>query len=156
MVATLAGLDRPDLPGLRWTGPDQWHVTLRFLGDADEGTARAAFRRIHTAAPVTAELGPATGRFGRRVLHVPVAGLQGLATATVAATGEVGAAPDHRPFAGHVTLARARERRGVDLRGLAGVAVTGRWAVGELTLVASRLGRGPARYEVVERLALPT
>ena len=155
-MATLAGLERPEVPGLRWTGPDQWHVTLRFLGEAEAGPARSAFRRIEAADPVTAVLGPATGRFGRRVLHVPVAGLEGLAAATVAATAEMGVPPDGRAFAGHVTLARARDRRGVDLRRLVGAPVAALWSVRELTLVASHLGRGPARYEVVETLALPT
>lgn len=151
----LAGLERPDVDGLRWTTAEQWHVNLRFLGDADELAAREAFARIGVDDPPTAVLGPVTGRFGRRVLHVPVAGLEGLAAATVDATAHVGLPPDPRPFAGHVTLARAKERRGADLRPLAGVPVAGRWAVAEVTLVASRLGGwGPARYEVVERLAL--
>lgn len=126
IVERLKSLERPEVDGLRWTMADQWHVTLRFLGEADEVAARDAFGRISTAEPTTAELGPTTGRFGRRVLHVPVTGLEGLATAAVAATAGVGTAPDSRPFSGHVTLARARDRRGVDLRPLAGVAVAGR------------------------------
>ena len=144
------------MDGLRWTGPEQWHVTLRFLGEVDGEAvpvARAAFRGISVEESVTAELGPATGRFGRRVLHAPVAGLETLAAATVVATAGVGKAPDTRPFAGHITLARARDRRGVDLRPLAGVPLAGRWTVGEARLVASELsGSGPARYEVVETL----
>ena len=151
IIERLNGLDRPEVDGLRWTTAEQWHVTLRFLGDADEVAARDAFGRIGTAEPTTAELGPATGRFGRRVLHVPVAGLGELAVAAEAATAGVGTAPDGRPFAGHVTLARARDRRGVDLRPLTGMVVAGRWDVNEVALVASRLGGGgPARYEVVE------
>jgi len=157
-METLAGLPRPEVHGLRWTAPEQWHVTLRFLGEvdtADVAAARAAFEGIRVAGRVTAQLGPATARFGRRVLHVPVAGLEKLATATVAATGGVGRPPDHRPFTGHLTLARAGDRRGVDLRALAGVPLAGSWTVGEVTLVASRLGgAGPPRYEVVEALAL--
>ena len=103
-----------------------------------------------------ATLGPATGRFGRRVLHVPVHGLEEVAAATVAATAGVGRPPDSRSFAGHVTLARARGRRGVDLRPLAGVAVSGSWTVGELTLVASHLGGNkPSRYEVVTTMPVP-
>jgi RNA 2',3'-cyclic 3'-phosphodiesterase len=144
--------------GLRWTGPEQWHLTLRFLGEvegADLTATRAAFRGISVKGRVTAELGPSTGRFGRRVLHAPVAGLEALAEATVEATAAVGKAPDTRPFAGHITLARARERRGVDLRALAGVPLAGKWTVGEVVLVASHLsGSGPARYEVVETLRL--
>ncbi|HSH60543.1 MAG TPA: RNA 2',3'-cyclic phosphodiesterase [Acidimicrobiales bacterium] len=155
IIERLNGLERPDVDGLRWTTADQWHVTLRFLGDADDVAAKDAFGWISAGGPTTAELGPVTGRFGRRVLHVPVAGLEELAAAAVAATAGVGKAPDSRPFSGHVTLGRARDRRGVDLRPVAGVAVAGRWDVSEITLVASHLGgRGPARYEVVETLAL--
>lgn len=155
VVASLAALPRPDVAGLRWTSPEQWHVTLRFLGEAGAEEAVAAFRAIEAPGEVTAELGPVTGRFGRRVLHVPVGGLGQLAAATVAATAGVGEPPPDRPFAGHLTLARARDRRGVDLRPLSGVPVGGRWPVEELTLVASRLGgRSPARYEVVEILPL--
>ena len=156
VIEALAALPRPDVAGLRWTSPEQWHVTLRFLGDADEGAAVDAFRRIVFEREVEATLGPATGRFGRRVLHVPVHGLEEVAAATVAATAGVGRPPDSRPFAGHVTLARARGRRGVDMRPLAGVAVSGSWTVGELTLVASHLGGNkPSRYEVVTTMPVP-
>ena len=49
-----------------------------------------------------------------------------------------------------LTLARVRDRRGIDLRSLCGEPVTGSWAVGEVCLVASHLGGGgPARYETV-------
>jgi 2'-5' RNA ligase len=155
VLQALAALPRPAVPGLRWTSPEQWHVTLRFFGEADPAAAREAFGRIGPVGEATAVLGPSTGRLGGRVLHAPVQGLEGLAAATVAATAGVGEPPPERPFAGHVTLARSRHPRGVDLRPLAGAPVAGRWMVRELTLVASRLGgaAGP-RYEVVERLPL--
>ena len=155
VVAELAALPRPEVAGLRWTEPAQWHVTLRFLGEMDQNVAADAFGRIVTHGSVAAELGPATGRFGRRVLHVPVQGLAGLAAATAAATGGVGEPLDRRAFTGHVTLARARRRRGVDLRPLVGAPVTGRWTVSEITLVASHAGGGgPSRYEVMRTLRL--
>jgi 2'-5' RNA ligase len=158
VLERIAALLRPEVRGLRWTTPDQWHVTLRFFGEADEDEVVAVFRGIdvESTGDTVAHLGPATGRFGQRVLHVPVDGLEALARATVSATKGVGKPPDGRPFSGHVTLARSRTR-GVDLRPLAGQALAGRWPVRELTLVCSRLGAGEgraARYEVVERLAL--
>ena len=153
VVEELAALPRPEVAGLRWTDPGQWHVTLRFLGDMDQSVAGDAFGRIVPPGRAQAELGPATGRFGRRILHAPVHGLAGLAAATAAATGGVGQPLDRRAFTGHVTLARARPRRGVDLRPLEGVPVAGRWTVSEITLVASHVGGGgPSRYEVVETL----
>lgn len=142
----------PMAQGLRWTDPAEWHVTLRFLGRVDRATALRAFGAVgRQPAPVLARVGPATGRFGRRVLHVPVQGLEGLAAA-VAATSDVGEPPDDRPFAGHLTLARARARGGADLSSAVGVPVSAAWEVEEITLVASRPGAGAglgARYEVV-------
>ena len=161
IVASLAALPRPETAELRWTTPDQWHVTLRFLGevgpDAAAEVSRLVAGGLGSVGPVEAHLGPSTARFGRRVLHVPVSGLDALAAATVAATAGIGRSPDHRPFAGHVTLARARHPRGVELRPLAGAPVAGHWVVSEIAVEASRLGAGPgrsARYEVLDVLAL--
>ena len=159
LVDAIAGLPRPDVPGLRWTTADQWHVTLRFLGGvagADLGAAFDAFSRIEAVDPVTAVAGPSLGRFGHRVLHLPVQGLDGLAAASVAATAAVGAPPDDRPFAGHITLARAkgRGRPSIDLRTLAGSEVSAIWAVHEVTLVRSTPAAGGSRYEVVARAAV--
>lgn len=162
VVDSLAALHRPELDGLRWTSPEQWHVTLRFLGevDADE-TAEAVGeipRRWADSGPVIAEMGPATGHFGRRILYAPVSGLAALAAATVGATTGIGHPPDHRGFAGHITLARARHARGVEFGPFTGAPIAGRWVVHEITLVASHLGAGVdrgARYDIVRRLALP-
>jgi 2'-5' RNA ligase len=65
----------------------------------------------------------------------------------------VGEPPDPRPFHGHITLARARGRE-ADLGELVGVPVAGRWPVEAIELVASQLGAGASRYEVLARLPL--
>ncbi|HEX2039558.1 MAG TPA: RNA 2',3'-cyclic phosphodiesterase [Acidimicrobiales bacterium] len=155
VVAALRALPRPAVPGLRWTTEDQWHVTLRFLGEADEAAARAALATVAFDARPVAVVGPAVGRFGDGVLHVPVDGLDELAEAVVRATGAVGVPPPRRPFRGHLTLARANRGR-APLRGLVGTPLGGRWEVGELTLVTSRLHPRGSQYAVVERLPLPT
>jgi 2'-5' RNA ligase len=160
VVDRLAGLPRPEVTGLRWSTPDQWHVTLRFLGEV-EGDERDrldhALAAVDLAAlgTVTAVAGPATDRFGTHVLHVPVAGLDPLAAAVLAATADVGEPSDPQPFHAHLTLARARSRgRGVDLRMLTGQLFSARWVVTELTLVSSRTRPQGAAYEVVARRAL--
>src|SRR2546421_5190672 len=96
VLERIAALPRPEVRGLRWTTPDQWHVTLRFFGEADEDEVVAVFRGIdvESTGDTVAHLGPATGRFGQRVLHVPVEGLEALARATLRATKGVGNAPD--------------------------------------------------------------
>ncbi|HEX2849213.1 MAG TPA: RNA 2',3'-cyclic phosphodiesterase [Acidimicrobiales bacterium] len=162
IVARIAALPRPAAPGLRWTTRDQWHVTLRFLGDAELAPVVAALQAatLPPTRPVTA--GPAVDRFGPRVLVLPVSGLDPLAAATVAATAGLGShPPDERPFAGHVTLARVNTsgrrgpNRGPDLRSFAGAPLGGSWEVREVTVVESRLGRAGARYEVRARVPLP-
>lgn len=150
-MEAVAALDRPAVDGVRWTRPDQWHVTLRFLGQTDLEPVRAALAAVEVP-PATARLGPAVGRFGHRVLHVPVGGLDGVAEAVVAATAGLGRPPDDRPFAGHLTLARVAKGARVDLRRLAGAAVEGSWDVTEVCLVESRLSPAGASYEVVERV----
>ena len=65
-------MDRPARPGLRWTTEDQWHVTLRFLGEmetAGEEALRAGLARIAgevsaveaAAGPRPRALGPGCG-----------------------------------------------------------------------------------------------
>jgi 2'-5' RNA ligase len=155
MVAQIAALARPAVPGLRWTSSDQWHITLRFLGSvAHPAPALAALHRLRDGVAV-ARLGPSVGRFGDRVLHVPVAGLEGLAAAVVAATADVGQPPDGRPFFGHITLARPRGRSRVRLQPLTGGELTGSWPVGEVTLVASTTHADGARYEILGRAQVP-
>jgi len=78
VVDALRGAVRPlrlAAPGLRWSPPDQWHVTLAFLGpvpaerraDLDARLARVAVR--HGPIPVEAVGG---GQFNDRVLWVQV------------------------------------------------------------------------------------
>ena len=142
---------------VRWTRPEAWHVTLRFLGGvAAEDVARVAgaLGALRSLAPVVAELGPATRRLGRSVLVVPVAGLGEVAAAVDEALAGVGVPPEERPFRGHLTVARARGRASLP-RELAGAPLAGRWVVDEVTLVESTLqGSRGSRYTVLERVPL--
>ena len=153
VVELVAALPRPAVDGLRWSTADQWHVTLRFLGNVDDASVDALVDALGAArglGVVSAELGPAVGRFGRRILHVPVSGLVPVADAVVRATAAFGSAPvDDRPFTGHVTLARARDRRGVDLRPLCGTPITASWPVSAVALVRSELKPTGAQHVTV-------
>jgi 2'-5' RNA ligase len=146
----LAALDRPVIDGLRWTARDQWHVTVRFVGPVPEVEPVAeALDDLSVPQPVKAVLGPAVGRFGRRILQVPVGGVDAVAADVVHATASIGRPPEDRPFSGHVTLARVTKHGEVDLRPLAGAPVTGEWEVSTVCLVESRLSPHGARYEVL-------
>jgi RNA 2',3'-cyclic 3'-phosphodiesterase len=154
VLDAIEALDRPARPGVRWTTRDQWHVTLRFLGrvDATEQVLEALAPAASLAAPVAVG-GPLTDRLGPSIVMLPVGGLDELAAAVVALTASVGEPPPSRPFAGHLTLARCRDRR-VAVGDLAGAALSAAWPVSEVTLVASDLHPSGSRYEVVERFPL--
>jgi 2'-5' RNA ligase len=157
VLAVVTGLERPNLEKLRWTTQEQWHVTLRFLGEVESAApvarslGEAASRFRETGAEVEATLGPAIAWFtGRRILQVPVGGLDDLARVVVEATALHGEPPDPHPFVGHLTLARVRGQ-GKGPSNLAGSPVRASWKVQEVSLFSSTLGRGGAVYETVER-----
>jgi 2'-5' RNA ligase len=156
LVDQLRALERPVRPGLRWTTPDQWHVTLRFFGSVDAGPEKQLRRALKEVAaraqPADAVAGPRPRGLGGAVWMLPVAGLEPVAGEVEEATREFGRPPARRPFRGHVTLARARHPRG--LAGLPAAPMSARWTVEELTLVASTLQPDGARYQVVGRWPL--
>ena len=162
VIELVEDLPRPDLASLRWTTDDQWHVTLRFLGEIEDPAAVAdALRevpaRLRAAGidDVEALLGAATAWFrGRRILHVPVAGLDELARVVAEVTASFGErSEDDFPFSGHLTLARVR-RGQTGPANLAGTPVSAEWAVSEIALLSSTLGPGGSRYAVVATVPL--
>jgi RNA 2',3'-cyclic 3'-phosphodiesterase len=156
VVEAIAALPRPRVSGVRWTTPPQWHVTLRFYGQVGDGEVDALSHALAGVAArhrrFDATVGPEVARFGRGILQVPVAGLDALAGDTVRSTATFGEPPEPRPFAGHLTLARAR--RGGDVRPLTGAAISCSWTVDELTLVRSTTSRDGAIYDVLARFPL--
>jgi 2'-5' RNA ligase len=147
-------------PELRWTRPDQWHLTLAFLGEVDDPTRADLSVRLGRAAarhpPARLALHGA-GRFGDHVLWTRVEGdvvaLCGLAASVRAAARRARIVVEDRPYRPHLTLARGREH--ADLRpvvdALAGFA--GRtWTADELHLVRSHFGAGPERTSLYETL----
>lgn len=86
------------------------HITLRFLGECDQGEALAALESAALrAAGVT--LGPGVERLGSGVLVVPADGVDDLAASVTDATRFIGDPPPDRPFAGHLTVARFKRNR---------------------------------------------
>ena len=160
VLDAVAALRRPEHSGLRWTTRDQWHVTLRFLGEVEEGDGPhlvgALEERLARHPAVDMTLGPAVEWLGSRrqgVLVVPVAGAIGLAAAVVEATAGFGGPPEPRPFRGHLTLARVRSGRTVPT-GLAGELIHATWRADRVALVQSRLHADGARYETLAELPL--
>lgn len=104
------------IPGARWVDPGNFHLTLRFIGEVDEGVAAdidEALVRLR-ARRFTLQLA-GTGVFGGgkpRALWVGVERhpeLVALRDKIEKALIRIGLEPEQRKFAPHVTLARLRE-----------------------------------------------
>lgn len=166
VVEVLARVERPPLPGVRWTTPDQWHVTLRFLGevgDEERWPAAAVLREAAAGvSPVDVGVGHRLSKFGRDISLVQVAGLRPWADAVGAAfdAAGIGRPSDGREFVGHITVARTVGARGArarpgepgDVSSLSGLDLPpGRrgWRATELALVRSELTPRGARYETL-------
>ena len=147
---------------LRAVRDDALHVTLAFLGHRsldDIEPAREAVRAVAAPVPDLA-LGEVLWLSPRRphVLTVevvdPAGALVALQARVVEALAEaVGFEPERRRFRPHVTVARVRHGAAPRRRGLP-EAPSASFAGEALTLSRSWLGRGPARYEPRERVAL--
>ena len=151
----VAAVPRPEVTPARWTTRAQWHITLRFLGNVEDPTpVVAALGRVAaTLAPADVTLGPKPGVLGHQVVYLPVTGLDEVADRVVRATAEFGEPPTRRRFRGHLTLARTKGGT-MSLSSLSSLAVAASWTVGEIELIRSHLGGGPARYEALSSFAL--
>lgn len=106
-----------ELPGARWVPRDQLHLTLRFIGEADEERFEAIKRALREVAGTPFSLSLAgVGHFppGRRprVLWVGMAESEPLLLLQKKVElALVGAAvePEDRRFSPHITLARLKE-----------------------------------------------
>lgn len=156
--------------GLRWTDPEQWHVTVAFAPDVPARAFDDLVERLATAAarrvPFEVSLGGG-GAFPdptrAKVIYADVAAgdgaeLRRLSVGARAAVAKAGAEVEGGRFTPHVTLARSgrpfeasRWLRVLDAyRGPT-------WTAGALTLVESHLGEGPRgrpRHVVVAELPL--
>lgn len=150
--------------GLRWSTPDQWHVTLAFLGEVnDEARARLVQELREVRQPIQALQIDGLGVFDRAgILHAKVEvtpQLQRLYGAVVAVVKRVGLELEDRPYRAHITLARSRNRDGRKTIGrLRGSAeqqrLRERWEAHEFLLYESQLSTGGSRYVVQERFGL--
>jgi RNA 2',3'-cyclic 3'-phosphodiesterase len=147
VIDALAALPRELTSGVRWIPPEQYHVTIRFLGDAEAEPVIAALDEVVPTLPRSAVvLGPQVSRLGRNVVCVPATGLDVVAGGIAGATAHFGIPPDPRPFRGHVTLARLRRRAAC---GLAGTAFDVTFEAGGVHLVESITRSEGAEHSLV-------
>jgi RNA 2',3'-cyclic 3'-phosphodiesterase len=153
--------------GLRWSTPDQWHVTLVFLGEVDDESCARLVRELATVRQTALTLRmEGLGVFQRAgILHAEVGVTQELLRlyeAIAAAVRRVGLEAEGRPYRAHITLARSRNRDGRKtierlrrtLESREQQRVNERWDVTEFLLYESQLSPGGSRYVVQERFGL--
>jgi 2'-5' RNA ligase len=156
-------------PPWRWVSPDNWHLTLKFLGEIDAARLDSLAHALGGVARGHQSFDMTLGAFGGfpnlrnpRVLFYNVergaAELESLAAhVDAAAVRTLGLAPETRRFQAHATIARVKDRLSPDiLARFARVsplteAVT---RVDSFHLMESRLARTGATYSGVKEFAL--
>jgi len=157
-IGEALSLLRVGLPGARWIDPENYHVTLRFIGDVDDVVAH--------------EIASMLGRVKRSTFELHLEGLTSFGgrkpravVATVAPEramldlqGEherlmqrIGLEPEGRKYLPHVTLARLRNassRDVADYLAARGLFRTPSFPVGRFVLFSSRASVGGGPYVV--------
>lgn len=118
VCSSLAALRAPDALNARWTAPEQYHITVRFIGEVDADTAtryEEALSRIDAPAakcvPYGLDVLPS-----RRSPSVLIVGLErtdsllAVHRAVSEALEREGLDPETRSYRPHVTLARLNDR----------------------------------------------
>ena len=117
-VAQSLAMMRGGLPGARWIDPENYHLTLRFVGDIDDALAREIAGLLGRVQRGSFELrfeglSSFGGRKPRAVVAAvtPVAPLMELQAEQERLLQRLGLEPEGRKYTPHVTLARLRELR---------------------------------------------
>ncbi|MGE5606581.1 MAG: RNA 2',3'-cyclic phosphodiesterase [Bacteroidota bacterium] len=159
-VVRYINIAREQIPGFKWSVPEQLHFTLRFLGETPENEINSLNEALENVTrgftPFELRLGK-PGRFPERgnprILWIGLSKgdkeLGNLAGLVEAACAQAGFPAADRPFKPHLTLARAKEGERV----LKTLDPTVSWQTGTLvtgfSLVESRLQPGGAVYRRV-------
>ncbi|MCC2687256.1 MAG: thpR [Rhizobiaceae bacterium] len=159
-AALSLSLLRGGLPGARWVDVENYHLTLRFIGDVEGHLADEianALDRVHRPAFSLTLAG--VGAFGSKKPHSVYAGVAA-SPDLLALQGEVericqrlGLDPDPRKFTPHVTLARLRNSSPADVAHY--LSARGNFAampfrVDRFVLMSSRESVGGGPYVVEE------
>jgi len=147
-----------DADELRWIDPDEWHLTLAFMGPTPESELPRLIEALIDVAANHAPFAIPTGGLGafpsRREVRILWYGLADRSRRLAELAIAVRIAMDcdtASPFRAHLTLARAKGDRGVTVPAATWKipVPAGQLAVEELVLYRSHLGAGPATYEIL-------
>ena len=163
-AAMSLSLLRGGLPGARWIDVENYHITLRFIGDIDGRTADEVVDRLDRIERPEFQLNlTGMGSFGSKKPHSIWAGvspspeMHALQAEVERICQRIGLPPDPRKFMPHVTLARLRSSRLDDvvhyLSGR-GNFRTSPFTVGRFVLMSSKESVGGGPYIVEEAFPL--
>ena len=163
-IAEALNMLRGGLPGARWIDAENYHITLRFLGDIDDRTANDAASVLADIRKPAFNLhfdGLASfgGRKPRSVYAqvAPDRALTDLQDEQERLMRRIGLAPETRKFTPHVTLARLRSTSSLDVAdylSARGFFRTAPFPVTRFVLFSSRASTGGGPYVVEESYPL--
>jgi RNA 2',3'-cyclic 3'-phosphodiesterase len=157
--------------GVRWTKREQFHLTLKFLGDVEAARVDSLKGSLSRACEKFAALPLRVERVGffpqarsPRVIWVGVNDsggmLQRLQGGVEMATAEFTQEKPEGQFAGHITLGRIKAITRLQADTLAKVALGmkdrrfGEWTADQVELIRSELASGGARYTTLAAVPL--
>jgi len=157
-----------NVSGVRWTVPDAYHVTIKFLGSAGADQVPAIVEALRSAARKVRPFDLSLGRFGAfpdwrrpRVFWVgaEAPGILALQPVVEEHIAPLGFPAEARPFHPHVTVGRAR--RDLAAGAAAGLARTAdrirfaaRVHIGTVELMQSHTTLDGSRYSIVASAVL--
>ncbi len=157
-LATDLAMLRGGISGARWIDVENYHLTLRFIGDIDDKTAYDVAAMLETvrrpAFKVTLEeLGAFGGERPRAIVAKakPAQPLVELQAEQERLMRRIGIAPEPRKFTPHVTLARLRHASTMavaDYLAMRGGFFTRCFEVSRFVLFSSRASTGGGPYVV--------
>ena len=164
-VALSLSFLRGGLPGARWIDPENYHITLRFIGDVDAALARDIAAMLDQVDRHGFELridglSSFGGRKPRQLIATVSApsALPELQAEQERILQRMGLEPEGRKYTPHVTLARLREssnRQVADYLAERGPFRSTPFQVGRFVLYSSRSSVGGGPYVVEAAYPLP-
>jgi 2'-5' RNA ligase len=166
-VAQSLAMTRGGLPGARWIDPENYHLTLRFIGDIDDALAHdiaGLLGRVRRT-PFELRLDGLSSFGGRKpralvATATPIAPLMELQAEHERILQRLGLEPEGRKYTPHVTLARLRDsssRQVADYLSARGHYRSASFPVSRFVLFSSRasVGGGPYVVEAEYPLGMP-
>jgi len=163
-IAFQLSLLRGGLPGARWIDPENYHITLRFIGDIDQRTADEVERALMRVDRPGFEMSlSGLDAFGGKKPHSIVACVKSspvlgeLQAEHERIIQRIGLEPERRKFRPHVTLSRikgASESDAATYLALRGDFRTPPFTVGRFVLLSSRASKGGGPYIMEEAYTL--